>query len=106
MYHKLFESDIDILHTYLFVTNRNYWSSGLRSNPSKHHEYAGYEFESRLRVVVFLCVFFSCCFFFFFFYYNFFPRKTNPQTQPAVRKITKIQTPIMRATNCIKFMII
>ena len=41
MYNKLFESDIDLSD----ITRKD-WSSGLRRSASKHHEYAGYEFES------------------------------------------------------------
>ena len=45
MYNKLFESDIDIKH----LTSPGKTASGLRRSASKHHEYAGYEFESHSR---------------------------------------------------------
>ena len=51
VYNKLFENDIDIND----ITRRD-WSSGLRRCASKHHAYAGYEFESH-SVFFFLQIF-------------------------------------------------
>ena len=51
-YHKLFESDIDIIKLLAGITRKD-WSSGLRRSASLHREYSGCEFESRSRISFF-----------------------------------------------------
>ena len=48
VYNKLFESDIHIKRIFNLTSPGNL-SSGLRRTASKHHENAGYEFESHSR---------------------------------------------------------
>ena len=48
VYNKLLK-EISIFKEYLPDITRKDWSSGLRRSASKHHEYAGYEFESHSR---------------------------------------------------------